>query len=123
MYHASVQRLAQEWCDSGALYITALHPGGASGNLFQSYVPLIALYADFVGSRCEGRNILRVFLTCGVKRSHSWRELAIGGSKGTDKVCLEGLYGPLRSIYTMVVGLDKEIVTFFKGEVIFYHLA
>jgi hypothetical protein len=50
-------------------------------------------------------------------------KLTIGGSEGTDKVRLEGLCGPLCSIYMMVVELDKEIVTFFKGEVIFYHLA
>jgi hypothetical protein len=66
-YHASVPWLAQEPRDSGASYITALHPGGASGNLFQSYRPLIALYADFVGLRHEGRNMFRVFLTSGVK--------------------------------------------------------
>jgi hypothetical protein len=73
MNHASVLWIAQERCDSGALYITALHPRGASGNLFQLYRLLIASLADFVGLRHEGCSMFRVFLTCGVKRSHSWR--------------------------------------------------
>ena len=73
MYHASVLLLAHEPLDSGALYMTALHPGGARGNRFQSYGPWMASYADIDGSTCEGRNRFNVVLTWGVRRSHSWR--------------------------------------------------
>ncbi len=53
--------------------MTALHPGGARGNLFQSYGPYGASYADFARSICDLRSRFSVFLTCGVSQSQSCR--------------------------------------------------
>ena len=53
--------------------MTALHPGGARGNQFQSYEPWTASYADIDGSTHEGHNRFNVVLTWGVRQSHSWR--------------------------------------------------
>jgi hypothetical protein len=73
MYHASVTWLAREPLDSGALYMMALHPGGARGNQFQSYGLWTASYAGINGSTRKGCNRFNVILTWGVRQSHSWR--------------------------------------------------
>ena len=73
-YQASVLRGPHKVCLLGYSYIIALQPGGARGYLFQSYLcPLSASNADLVGLSCEGRSKFRVFCTCVVSLSHSWR--------------------------------------------------
>ena len=52
----------------------ALHPGGARGYLFQSYLcPCICSYADFDGSSRDARRRFSVVTTCVVSLSQSCR--------------------------------------------------
>ncbi len=53
--------------------MTASHPSGMRGYLFQSYGPFRALYANMAGLTQEVCIMLSVFITCGVRRSHNCR--------------------------------------------------
>ena len=52
--------------------MTALHPKGARGYLFQLYGPFMSSYADFVGSIHDTRSKFKESCTWGAILSHSW---------------------------------------------------
>lgn len=56
---------------SGESQITALLPGGFIGNLFQSYGPSNASYADIDGSLRHGLMMFNESWAWGVNRSHN----------------------------------------------------
>ena len=52
--------------------MTALHPNGARGYLFQLYDPFMTSYADFAGLILDARSKFSVSWTWGAILSHSW---------------------------------------------------
>ena len=65
-------RAAHDHHMAGALYIIALHPGGASGYQPQSYGPFSASYAEIAGLTRNARSRFSVSCICGASLSHSW---------------------------------------------------
>ncbi len=50
-------------------------------------------------------------------------EVAVGGSKGTNEVCLEHLDGALSCVHPVIVGFNEKVIALLCGEILFDYFA